>query len=174
MCCGRRVGIARGYSRRVSRLTPSKPLALLSCPVTITSDLQLKLVPASSSSLLAPITFCTESKPPRALAFSPDGTFLLSTSCNGKLTIWNSAASILKPEITDDDEQSWEDPKVVKVMDGMFAASEPEWVLQTSYRPSATLTRRCRDILSTTPVWHPSGTFFVIPTKAHGQSVHRA
>lgn len=48
---------------------------------------------------------------------------------------------------------SWNQPKLVKALEGVFEVGEPE------------------EIRSTTAVWHPSGKWFVIPTKSHGMSI---
>jgi hypothetical protein len=68
----------------------------------------------------------------------------------------------------------WEIPDVVRKLDGIVAESQPEYVWshtnQVGGAPTDFDRSNRRDVLATTPVWHPSGKFFVIGTKAHGSS----
>ncbi|CED83500.1 WD40 repeat protein [Phaffia rhodozyma] len=127
-------------------------------------DLHIKILPVSMTSLRTPLVLPSahsHTKPPRSLTWSPDGTILLSSGCDGKLSIWNTSLCVLKPNTsTDDDEfdddtnddatgNTWNPPTLLKSLEGMFEVTEPE------------------DIKSTTSVWHPSGKWFVVPTKSH-------
>ncbi|KAL7409536.1 WD40-repeat-containing domain protein, partial [Mrakia frigida] len=106
-------------------------------------DLLIKILPSSTESFLSPLSLrppTSHSKPPRALAWSPDGEILLSTGCEGNLIVWDASES---------------EPKVVKVLEGLVKAGEPE------------------EIISATPVWHPAGKLFVIPSKSQEIQIYQ-
>lgn len=96
--------------------------------VRVRSDLRIKILASSPTSFLSPLTLSpplSHSKPPRALAWSPDGEVLLSTGCEGNLIVWDASGSVLKEGVEEEDAK-WDEPTVVKVFEGLVEGGEPE------------------------------------------------
>ena len=95
---------------------------------SLRSDLLIKILPSSSTSFLSPLSLrppLSHPKPPRALAWSPDGEILLSTGCEGNLIVWDARESVLK-EGQEEEDSKWEEPKVLKIFEGLVKSGEPE------------------------------------------------
>jgi chromosome transmission fidelity protein 4 len=90
-------------------------------------------------------------KPVRSASWDPTGKYLVTASCDGKLRIYDTSGTT---------------PALLKIMEGVIAPSESEWVVSAVF--AATMVADDSSLISCYAMWHPSGAYFAIPTRING------